>query len=461
MHFEYNNEHEHSIEKFELMLRSNEVGFFDSDEFEQIIEHYLNVGQMVTARKAISLALSQHPSSVTIRLFKAEMLIFDNHFKEAHALLDELYEMEPNNAELFIQKANIYSKTENHDKAIKLLNEALDLTEDQADVYNLIGMEFLFMEDYSNAKVNFMKCLELDDQDYAALYNIIYCFDFLKENQLAIDYLNKYLDSNPYSEVAWHQVGKQYFDLKEYEKSLSAFDFAIISDDTFVGAYLEKGKVLEKLGRYNEAIFNYELTLGLDDPTSFAYLRLGKCHLKLGNEEEAIKYLKRTVKEDPLLDKGWIAIVDFYTERLNYQRALNYLDKAIEIDGDNALYWIRFAVLNNKLNFFEEAEYGYRKAIELGNYEFDTWIERADILIQLGEWRAAIITLEHGLEFYPNNPDLECRLSGVYYLTGKPFKGKYYLQNCLKAEPEQIIAFELLFPKVYKSDEIQQLITGL
>jgi len=35
-----------------------------------------------------------------------------------------------------------------------------------------------------------------------------------------------------------------------YEKSLSAFEFAIISDDHFVGAYLEKGKVLEKLGRY-------------------------------------------------------------------------------------------------------------------------------------------------------------------------------------------------------------------
>jgi len=87
-----------------------------------------------------------------------------------------------------------------------------------------------------------MKCLELDDTDYSALYNIIYCFDFLQEHQQAIDFLNLFLDKNPYSEVAWHQVGKQYFDLKMYEKSLSAFEFAIISDDHFVGAYLEKVK---------------------------------------------------------------------------------------------------------------------------------------------------------------------------------------------------------------------------
>ena len=69
--------------------------------------------------------------------------------------------------------------------------------------------------------------------------------------------------------------------LKDYKKALAAFDFAIISDDTFVGAYLEKGKVLEKIKRYDEAIENYKITLKLDDPTSFALLRIGNCYEKL------------------------------------------------------------------------------------------------------------------------------------------------------------------------------------
>ena len=49
--------------------------------------------------------------------------------------------------------------------------------------------------------------------------------------------------------------------LKDYKKALAAFDFAIISDDTFVGAYLEKGKVLEKLKRFEEAIEIYSYHL--------------------------------------------------------------------------------------------------------------------------------------------------------------------------------------------------------
>ena len=56
---------------------------------------------------------------------------------------------------------------------------ALDLTdndEDDADLYALIGMEYLFLDQFENARNYFIKCLELDNDDYSALYNIIYCF---------------------------------------------------------------------------------------------------------------------------------------------------------------------------------------------------------------------------------------------------------------------------------------------
>jgi hypothetical protein len=42
------------------------------------------------------------------------------------------------------------------------------------------------------------------------------------------------------------------------------------------------------------------------------------------------------------------------------------------------------AKINGRLNFFEEAERGYQKTIDLGNYELETWIKRCDILINLG-----------------------------------------------------------------------------
>ena len=264
MQLSQNEDHNFSLSKFESMLKTNDVLFFDSNEFEGIIFHYLETGKFALAKKAVKLGLEQHPDASVLKLFKVEILIFENKLTEADLLLNELHELEPSNDEIYIQKANIFSKQDNHEMAINTLETALEFTADEAEIYSLMAMEYMFLEDYENAKLNFMRCLELENDDYAALYNIIYCFDFLEQRREAIDYLNLFLDKHPYSEVAWHQVGKQYFDLKEYDKALAAFDFAIISDDYFVGAYMEKGKVLEKMGRLKEAIENYHITLELD-----------------------------------------------------------------------------------------------------------------------------------------------------------------------------------------------------
>jgi len=459
MKFNYEDEDNLSVTRYESMLKSNDIKFFDSNEFESIIHHYLENGKIAKAKKAISLGLSQHPSSVNLKLLHVEVLVFENRLDKADKLLAQLYAIEPKNEEIYIQKANILSKQNNHIKAIELLTMALAHTNDEADVYSLIGMEYLFMDDFENAKFNFMKCLEADDTDYSALYNIIYCFDFLDEHEEAIDYLNMFLDKNPYCEVAWHQIGKQYFDLKEYEKALAAFDFAIISDDYFIGAYLEKGKVLEKLKRYNEAIENYRITLELDDPTSFALLRIGKCHEKLGNDDLAIQNYSKTVHEDPLLDKGWIAITDFYMRKKEYQKALYYINKAIHIDSENVLYWKRYAKINNRLAFFEEAERGYRKAIELGNYEIETWLNRSDILCFLGEPEASLQNLKQALEFYPENAEVQFRLAGLYYEQQNFEKGEFHIRQGLELDFEFHIVLEELFQKIYNLTLVQNIIS--
>lgn len=460
MHFSPNDENNFSLTRFESMLKTNDVLFFDSNEFENIIHHYLENGKIALAKKAIRMGLTQHPSSINLKLFQVEILVFEDKLDLADGLLNELQNLESSNEEIYIQKAQIFSKRDEHERAIKVLEMALDVTDEQAEIFSLIGMEYLFLEDFQNAKYSFMKCLEADEEDYSALYNIMYCFDFLEQKEEAIEYLNMYLDKNPYCEVAWHQVGKQYFDLKDYERALAAFDFAIISDEYFIGAYMEKGKVLEKLGRYNEAIENYQITLELDDPTSFAYLRIGKCFEKIGLDEQALKHYRKTVKEDPLLDKGWIAITDFYIRKRNFQKALYYINKALNIDEENVLYWKRYAKINNRLKFFEEAEYGYKKSLDLGNYELETWIRRCDILIGLGEYETAVQNLLQAVEFYPDTAEIEFRLAGLYFNLNEGDKAYYHLKNGLRIDAEYSIIIEELFPKIFNRQSVREIINS-
>lgn len=458
MEFSHDDKNNLPLTKFESMLKTNNVLFFDSEEFENIIHHYLNQGKVALAKKAIKLGLEQHPTSVNLRLFRVEVYIFENQLDKANSLLNELYIIDPLNEEIYIQKANIFSKQDDHAKAVDVLKKALEFAEDTTDLYSLIGMEYLFLEQFENAKDFFTRCLSENSEDYSALYNMIYCFDFLDQNEEAIEYLNTYLDNKPYCEVAWHQLGKQFFAIKSYEKALAAFDFAIISDDTFIGAYLEKGKVLEKMKLYNEAIESYVLSLQIDDPTSYALLRIGHCYEKIGNDDLAVQYYYKTVHEDPLLDKGWIAITKFYNKKKNYQKALYYINKAINIDTENVVYWKLYAQLNQRLNLLEEAERGYKKTLELGNYEVDTWITRGDILLKLGEPEAAIYNFLQAAEFHPENAELEYRLGGLYFLQHESEKGIFHLKNAMRFNPEYAFIIEELFPNVFKKMQVKKLL---
>jgi tetratricopeptide (TPR) repeat protein len=447
-----------SLSKFESMLKTNKVLFFDSEEFEEIILHYLDMGKTALAKKALKLALEQHPKSSGLKLVQVEMLIYDDKLEIAEKLLNELFAIEPTNEEIYIQKANICSKRDQHEKAVEMLEIALKYTDDYADVYNLIGMEYLFMDNLEMAKESFIKCLEEDLEDQSALYNVVYCFEFLDQNQEAITYLNKYINQNPYSEIAWHQLGRLYYGVKEYESAIRAFDYATLIDEEFLGAFMEKAKALERLKKYDLAIESYNRTLELDDATSYALLRIGKCYERLGNKVMALKFFNKTVHEDPLLDKGWIAITDFYVRQKNFQKALFFVNKALAIDNQNKLYWKRFAAINKQMNLFEEAEFGYRKAVEFGDHQLDTWLFWVDILQFLGEFESAIQTLLQATEYFPEENEIEYRLAGLYFMISDNIKAKFHLSNGLRLNPENYILLEDLFPVVWTKKMVRNYI---
>jgi tetratricopeptide (TPR) repeat protein len=460
MHLEHDEEdYNLSLSKFESMLKTNKVFFFDSEEFEEIILHYLDMGKAILAKKALKLGLEQHPKSTGLKLVQVEMLVYDDKLDHAEKLLNELYAIEPTNEEIFIQKANIYSKRDQHDKAVEYLQTALQYTEDYADVHNLIGMEYLFMDNLELAKENFIKCLEEDLEDQSALYNVVYCFEFLDQNLEAIEYLKTYIDRNPYSEIAWHQCGRLYYGVKDYENAVRSFEFATYIDDEFIGAFMENGKALERLKRYEEAIENYNRTIELDDPTSYALLRIGKCHEKLGHKAEALKYFNKTVHEDPLLDKGWIAITDFYVRQKNYQKGLYYVNKALAIDDQNRLYWKRFATINKGMGNFEEAEFGYRKAVEYGDYQLDTWLFWVDMMREMGEYNNAILTLMQAAEYFPEEFEVEYRLAGLHLMLNEEEKGNFHLSNGLRLNFNHNSILQELFPMVWERKSVKVYIT--
>lgn len=449
-----------SLVKFESMLKTNSVYFFDLVEFEEIIIHYLDVGKHSLAKKAVKLGLEQHPQSVDLKLLQVELFIFEDDLDKASLLLKRIEHIEPNNEEIFIQRATINSKTGNHKLALENLKKALSFTDDKLDVWSLMGMEYLYLDDFENARLNFAKCIDVDYEDYSALYNIVYCFDMEKEHEQAIKYLNNYIDLNPYCEVAWHQLGRQYFILDMFKEALTSFDYAVLIDESFIGGYLEKAKTLEELERYQDAIDNYLITLDLDDPTAFAFVRIGECYEKLNNLEAAISYYKKAVHEDPLLDRAWILLTNLYYDQENYQKASYYISKALKIDDTNPLYWRRYSEIKIKLNFFEEAVTGFESCINLNDDTLEIYISLVDVLSFLGEFNDAISVLYKAQKIYKDFAEIEYRFAGLFFILNKEKYGFNHLILAMKVDYDYNTILNELYPTVSDNKKVKKLIAN-
>jgi tetratricopeptide (TPR) repeat protein len=446
------------LSKFELMLKTNSVYFFDSNEFEEIILFYIDSGKFSLAKKALHLGLSQHPSCIVLKLINVELLILDEKFENAEKILNELQEIEPSNEDIYIQKATIYSNRGDHQKAVDNLKIALLHADEDAEILSMIGMEYLYLEDFDTARLNFAQSLDVEYENYSSLYNIIYCFDMMKKHDEAIAYLKKYIEKDPYSEIAWHQIGRQFFIVFDYQKALQAFEYSILIDENFIGAHLEKAKTLEELGHYDDAIEFYHKTMELDTPTSFAYLRIGQCYEKLNATNNAIEFYNKAVNEDPLLDKGWLALTDVFVKNKNYHKALFYVNKALSIDEENNLYWHKYAEINLKLNLFEEAAKAYYKCIGLHDDRLEVYLALADVLHFLGEFDEAIIVMLDARETYKDQTEINYRLGGLYFLVQQESEGIYFFEKAIKSDVDYLDIIKDIFPTIIDKKEVQLLI---
>ncbi|WBX75278.1 hypothetical protein PG911_11475 [Tenacibaculum ovolyticum] len=442
------------------MLKTNDVYFFDAVEFETIIEHYLNIAKHSLAKKAMELGLEQHPTSIQLKLMKVEILVFEDELQEATKMLKNIEAVEPHNDEVFIQKALILSKKKQHVEAIVILKDSLEYIEDPSDIWSMMGMEYLYLDDFENARLNFEKCVAEELEDYSSLYNIVYCFDMEEKHEEAIVYLNSYVDKNPYCEIAWHQLGKQYSELGRHKEALTSFDYSVLIDESFIGGYLEKAKALEELGSYEEAIKNYLITLELDDPTAFAYKRIGECYEKLDNIHTAIHFYKKAVHEDPLLDKVWILLTNACYKDNDFQKALYYVKEAIQIDEGNAFYWRIYGDINLKLNFYEEAVKAFYTCIELGDEEIEIYIALADILFFLGEFNEALKIVIKAKKNYREFAEIEFRLCGLFMILDKEEYGLTHLKNALAINYEYHLIVKELYPTVFENKKVQDILSS-
>lgn len=443
---------------FESSLVSGTMQYFDTHEFVEIIDFFLDQNETVKAERAINNALNQHPNSTSIQIKKADWLYETNMLDESEELIDDIIKFEFSNSEALELKGDILIRKENQKEGILYLQKALIGAEDKFELLSKIGIELMQIDELEIALQFFLKSLDHNLNDESSLYNATYCYDLLDRQSDSISFLLKYIDKMPYSQVAWHQLGLEYKTQKDYKKAIWAFDYATIVDDAFLGAFFEKAKCYEKIGDYKKAINIYKKVQKMADPTAWTYHRLGDVYLKLEDAQQALVNFFNAIHEDPMHSGAWYKIALLYSLDSQFEKSLEYAERAVEIEFDNIEYNTFLARLYMRLSKFEQADRIYENLISYEVDEANIWIEYSTLLYQLDQVNESVDILVRSLSYFQENAEILYRLAGILFDTDKNNEAIVFLREALSIDFEKKEILKMNFPLVYHNEYVQDLI---
>lgn len=447
------------IKRFEGMMKSNNMLFFDVDEFEALSDYYFESGRVDDALKVVEMGNAQHPTSSSFTVRKAQYYTATDQIIEAEEEIEKLESISPGSHELFMARAAINSKKGNHQKAIQFYKQALTHSEFPEDVWPMIAIEYQLLGNFELALKYLKLALEINAEDEVAVYNAALCYDLLEKPKDGIIFFKKFIELNPYSEIAWYHLGILHAKRREFDEAIRSVDYSILIDETFIAAYYEKARILERTFRYQEAAETYEASFEFDGPTGFSYYKMGICFLKMHKDNKALSYFTKASQEDPDLDEAFYELALLNDENRDHSQAIFNITKALDLDPDNWDYLFSSAEIHKRGGLLNEAEGIYKELILKGYEEPQVYIDYAELLFDLCEFDQGMDLLYRGIEMNPESAEMHYRLSGYLYTLKESDEANIYFKKALKMDPDRRKFFFELFPKLQENKEIVQLVS--
>ena len=115
--------------------------------------------------------------------------------------------------------------------AIPMLKKAVVLGPNIARIRNLLGLSFLYSEQYENAKKQFDKAISVDDTNSLYWYNLGLAAEYISDNGICEEAYKKAIQLDPHTPANYIALAYYYFHNNEKSKAYSLIEDAINADE--------------------------------------------------------------------------------------------------------------------------------------------------------------------------------------------------------------------------------------
>jgi tetratricopeptide (TPR) repeat protein len=448
------------LKQYDNLRTGRSSTFLEEESFEKIIDWFDDQEEPAKALEAAEISIEYFPFSSSLLLRKADLLLASRKYYQALDILEKAELLDANDVNLYILKTDAYLALDMQEKAVALLEEAINQFEGEEKIELLFELADVY-DDYEEFDKVFdclLLILQADPTSEEALYKICFWTDFTGRNEESIRLHLTIIDEYPYNELAWFNLGAAYQGLKLYEKAIDAYQYAVVIDEKFDYAFRNIGDAYIRLRRYKEAIEALEKVLELSKPEEVIYEAIGHCYDRLRNYAQARFNYRKASHLNPDDSKLLYKVACTYYNEDQWTSAVKQLESALKIHRLQHEYNLLMGECKLQLGAVKEAVQYFSTAVRVRPKNISGWEALIRCLYQSEFYTEAKMQTLTALQHTNNKPLFLYYLSAVLFAMGKPKEAMLYLNQAMTAAPKMVKKFIALNPSLLQNSKVVDVI---
>ena len=434
--------------------------FLDEESFEKIIDYFDDVEELPQAIEAVELGIEQFPFSSALLIKKADLMIATRKYNEALRILDKAELLDSSDINLYILKTDAYLALDQQEKAVVILQEALQHFDGAERIELLFELADVY-DDYEEFDKIF-DCLKLileeDPNNEEALYKICFWTDFTGRNEESIRLHQKIIDDYPYNELAWFNLAASFQGLKLYEKAIDAYKYAIAIDEKFDYAYRNMGDAFIRLRKFKDAIEALEKVIELSRPEDVIYEAIAHCYDKLSNYGQARIYYRKASHLNSDDSKLYYKLACTYLNEGNWQSAVKYLETALRIHPNQPEYNLAMGECKMELKEYKDAIQNFSNVVRVRPKNITSWEALIRCLYNANYFEEALEQVQAAISVTGDKPIFIFYQSTIYFALGKSKQGLLQLEKAMSKAPKLLKKMVELNPSILQYQSVVDVI---
>lgn len=447
------------VSKYEDMCEAGSVAFSKEKAYYQLIDYFEEEYLVERALEVVDSAINQHPCSGDFHIRKAQLLINCQREELAMAALDQAEVFSPFDPEISLLRSEALASLELFSDALSIL-ESMKHEVDSSTLSNVFlyeAMVYEQMEEYERMFYALKAAVEEDHSNTEALKRLWICVELSKKYKESIALHEKLIDKDPYSYLAWYNLGAAYSYFGDYEEAIAAYEYAFIINERFELAYRDCAEMCFELQKYSKALQCYQEVLEHFEPDAFSFQRIGECYQNLKKYAIAKTFYEKAIRLDPFLDEVFFHLGECYSREEKWKTASSFFLKAINLEDRREEYYAGLAEVYYQMGNYNKAAPLFREATEIAPEQSEYWIQHASFLMEINMHEQALDVLDDAEEHAVGTELQYCRAACLFSL-GRRKEALYVLGNALDEDFEMHDALFSLLPMLQDDSEVQAII---